>query len=109
MSGHTLYLRIADGAAVDEDEACRGGVLKDGYAIRHGGLFMRDGTLLPTIAAQDSQSGYEHRLSDAWRGDDDASLTADAKAVEVRRTRHGISESQARFEVSLSDAWRAPR
>jgi hypothetical protein len=108
MPGHTLYVRVVDGLTVDEAEACQGGALKPGYAIRFGGALLRDAR---TVDAQErSQDAYEARLRDSWRkGLPAARIEVDDAAARARAVERGLSRSQSVYEERVSRAWQSGR
>jgi hypothetical protein len=100
------YFHIADNRPVDASEAVdESGAMKAGYGLRFG--LIHDARTVD--APGRSQDAYERRIASAWMADDARVDAIDAKAVEARRDKHGISQSQSVFETRLADAWRSPR
>ena len=84
-----MYIRH-DGIVVDAAEALdHNGALKSGYRFKMG--LMRDHD-----AGSDSngQAAYEQRIADAWRGDHNPVIAADAV------------NGQAAYEQRISNAWK---
>lgn len=101
-----LFIRTADGALTTEDEALDArGILKSGFGYRLG--LTRDNAA-PELS---SQQVYERRISDAWKGEQPATVAhvPITDAVAQRARSRAVSPEQAAYELRVSDAWRTPQ
>src|SRR5687768_18454701 len=102
MSRATSFFRTSDGMPVTEDEACPDGVLRSGYGMRAGAV-LRDaaGNL---INADDGQTAYELRVSQAWCDHKPSPLTERWPLPHGRTRTAPLNEDQDRLSDALKQA-----